>query len=72
MACTPEAYADMSDITYRLLGVGDAEVLERVHDDVFDHNPRNVLFPLKAWLVSGIDLRNHDPQRTCDQRDADQ
>lgn len=32
----------------------------------------NVLFPLKAWLVSGIDLRNHDPQRTWDQRYADQ
>ena len=32
----------------------------------------NVLFPLKAWLVHGVDLRNHDPRRTWDQRYADQ
>ena len=32
----------------------------------------NVLFPLKAWLVHGIDLRNHDPQRTWDHGYADQ
>ena len=32
----------------------------------------NVLFPLKAWLVYGVDLRNHDPERTWDQGYADQ
>jgi uncharacterized protein YndB with AHSA1/START domain len=32
----------------------------------------NVLFPLKAWLAHGIDLRNHDPARSWDQGYADQ
>ena len=32
----------------------------------------NVLFPLKAWLEHGIDLRNHDPRRSWDQGYADQ
>ena len=32
----------------------------------------NVLFPLKAMASFGIDLRNHDPQRTWDQGFADQ
>jgi uncharacterized protein YndB with AHSA1/START domain len=32
----------------------------------------NVLFPLKAWLLHGVDLRNHDPKRTWDQGYADQ
>lgn len=32
----------------------------------------NVLFPLKAWLVHGVDLRNHDPARTWMQGYADQ
>ena len=32
----------------------------------------NVLFPLKAWLVYGVDLRNHDPARSWDQGYADQ
>ena len=32
----------------------------------------NVLFPLKAWVMHGIDLRNHDPERTWDQGYADQ
>ena len=32
----------------------------------------NVLFPLKAWLVHGIDLRNHDPRRTWTDGYADQ
>ena len=32
----------------------------------------NVLFPLKAWLVHGVDLRNHDPSRSWDQGYADQ
>jgi uncharacterized protein YndB with AHSA1/START domain len=32
----------------------------------------NVLFPLKAWVTHGIDLRNHDPARSWDQGYADQ
>lgn len=32
----------------------------------------NVLFPLKAWLVHGVDLRNHDSSRSWDQGYADQ
>lgn len=32
----------------------------------------NVLFPLKAWLVAGIDLRNHDPRRSWEVGYADQ
>lgn len=32
----------------------------------------NVLFPLKAWLAYGVDLRNHSPQRTWWQGYADQ
>jgi uncharacterized protein YndB with AHSA1/START domain len=32
----------------------------------------NVLFPLKAWLAFGVDLRNHDPQRSWDHGYADQ
>ncbi len=32
----------------------------------------NVLFPLKAYVDHGVDLRNHDAQRTWDQGYADQ
>ena len=32
----------------------------------------NVLFPLKAWIAHGVDLRNHDPARSWDQGYADQ
>ena len=32
----------------------------------------NVLFPLKATVDFGVDLRNHDPERTWDQRFIDQ
>jgi uncharacterized protein YndB with AHSA1/START domain len=32
----------------------------------------NVLFPLKAWLAFGVDLRNHDPARNWDAGYADQ
>jgi len=32
----------------------------------------NVLFPLKAWVVHGVDLRNHDPSRAWAQGYADQ
>ena len=32
----------------------------------------NVLFPLKAWVTHGVELRNNDPTRTWDQGYADQ
>jgi uncharacterized protein YndB with AHSA1/START domain len=32
----------------------------------------NVLFPLKAWLLYGVDLRNHDDRRSWEQGYADQ
>jgi uncharacterized protein YndB with AHSA1/START domain len=32
----------------------------------------NVLFPLKAWLAYGVDLRNHDPARLWDGGFVDQ
>jgi len=32
----------------------------------------NVLFPLKAYVVHGVDLRNHDPSRIWDDGYADQ
>ena len=32
----------------------------------------NVLFPLKAWLQAGVDLRNHDPRRSWERGYADQ
>ena len=32
----------------------------------------NVLFSLKAWIVHGVDLRNHDPERSWDDGYADQ
>lgn len=32
----------------------------------------NVLFPLKAYVVHGVDLRNHDPSRTWERGYADQ
>lgn len=32
----------------------------------------NVLFPLKAWVTHGVDLRNHDPERRWDDGYADQ
>jgi uncharacterized protein YndB with AHSA1/START domain len=32
----------------------------------------NVLFPLKAWVAHGVDLRNHDPTRSWDRGYADQ
>ena len=31
----------------------------------------NVLFPLKAWVAHGVDLRNHAPGRTWDHGYAD-
>lgn len=32
----------------------------------------NVLFPLKAWLLAGVDLRNHDVTRSWDKGYVDQ
>lgn len=32
----------------------------------------NVLFPLKAYVAHGVDLRNHDPRRSWDEGYADQ
>ncbi len=32
----------------------------------------NVLFPLKAWVLHGVDLRNHDARRSWDRGYADQ
>jgi uncharacterized protein YndB with AHSA1/START domain len=32
----------------------------------------NVLFPLKAWVTHGVELRNHDDKRSWDQGYADQ
>jgi uncharacterized protein YndB with AHSA1/START domain len=32
----------------------------------------NVLFPLKAWIAHGVDLRNHDAERSWDRGYADQ
>ena len=32
----------------------------------------NVLLPLKAWLITSVDIRNHDRTRTWDQRYVDQ
>ena len=49
------------------------------HDDVAERDWNdvhagwlNVLFPLKAWITFGIDLRNHDPTRSWDEGYADQ
>jgi uncharacterized protein YndB with AHSA1/START domain len=32
----------------------------------------NVLLPLKAWLLTGVDIRNHDAKRTWDHGYGDQ
>lgn len=32
----------------------------------------NVLIPLKAWVTHGVDLRNHDPDRSWGSRLSDQ
>ncbi len=47
-------------------GIGDADWNE-VHAGWL-----NVLFPLKAWVLHGIDIRNHDAARSWDQGYADQ
>jgi uncharacterized protein YndB with AHSA1/START domain len=66
--------------TFELLETADGHTdLLLVHDgvDPADWNEvhagwLNVLFPLKAMLVFGVDLRNHDPVRSWDQGYADQ
>jgi uncharacterized protein YndB with AHSA1/START domain len=59
-------------------GAGGTDLL-LIHDGVKDEEWNevhagwlNVLFPLKAWLAHGVDLRNHDPERLWDQGYADQ
>lgn len=58
--------ADGTDLTLTHTHVDEAEWHE-VHAGWL-----NVLFPLKAYLEFGIDLRNHDPSRSWDQGYADQ
>ncbi|MBL8521072.1 MAG: hypothetical protein JNK75_10405 [Betaproteobacteria bacterium] len=57
---------DATDLTLTQNGVAMAE-WHAVHAGWL-----NVLLPLKAWLVHGVDLRNHDAARTWDQGYADQ
>ena len=59
-------------------GAGGTDLLlthEGVADDVWNEVHAgwlNVLFPLKAYIVFGVDLRNHDPTRLWDDGYADQ
>ena len=55
-----------TDLTLTNEGVADGDY-EEVHAGWL-----NVLFPLKAAVDFGIDLRNHDPQRTWRQAFVDQ
>ena len=55
-----------TDVTLTHDGV-DAESWTEVHAGWL-----NVLFPLKAWLAHGVDLRNHDPKRLWDDGYVDQ
>jgi uncharacterized protein YndB with AHSA1/START domain len=55
-----------TDLLLTHVGVSDEEWQE-VHAGWL-----NVLFPLKAALAFGVDLRNHDPSRSWDQGYADQ
>ena len=55
-----------TDLLLRHEGVGVEEWTE-VHAGWL-----NVLFPLKAFVLYGVDLRNHDASRTWDQGYADQ
>lgn len=58
--------ADGTDLLLTHEGVS-AEEWDEVHAGWL-----NVLFPLKAWVVHGVDLRNHDVRRTWDEGYADQ
>lgn len=59
-------------------GAGGTDLLlahEGVPDDEWNETHAgwlNVLFPLKAWVAHGIDLRNNDPARTWREGYADQ
>jgi uncharacterized protein YndB with AHSA1/START domain len=64
-ALTPDGDGG-TDLRLTHTGVPDAE-WQDVHAGWL-----NVLFPLKAWLCGGVDLRNHDPRRTWTQGYADQ
>lgn len=55
-----------TDLLLRHEGVG-REVWQEVHAGWL-----NVLFPLKAFVVHGVDLRNHDVTRTWDNGYVDQ
>lgn len=48
------------------------EGVSRAHWNEVHAGWLNVLFPLKAMVAFGVDLRNHDPARTWDQGYADQ
>ena len=50
-----------TDVTLRNTGVGDEHRVEVIAGWL------NVLFPLKAFVDHGVDLRNHDEARTWDQ-----
>ncbi|MBM4187022.1 MAG: hypothetical protein FJ206_06885 [Gemmatimonadetes bacterium] len=59
-------------------GAGGTDLL-LTHDDVAPEEWQevhagwlNVLFPLKAWIAHGVDLRNHDSTRSWDHGYADQ
>jgi len=59
-------------------GTGGTDLLltqEGVPEDVWQEVHAgwlNVLFPLKAYVTHGVDLRNHDPERLWDDGFADQ
>lgn len=55
-----------TDLTLTNTGVDERDYLEVLPGWL------NVLFPLKAAADFGVDLRNHDPARTWDQRFVDQ
>jgi uncharacterized protein YndB with AHSA1/START domain len=65
-------------VTFTLRSEGGGTDLELIHEAVPDADFEevlpgwlNVLFPLKAAADFGVDLRNHDPTRTWDQRFVD-
>jgi uncharacterized protein YndB with AHSA1/START domain len=58
--------AEATDLLLTHVGV------ERAHWHEVHAGWLNVLFPLKAWLAFGVDLRNHDAARTWDDGYADQ
>ena len=73
-----EYFGSPASFTLRSDGAGGTELLlthEAVPVDDWQEVHAgwlNVLFPLKAYLTFGVDLRNHDPMRTWDEGYADQ